>query len=98
MRTKMVVSLVAVLAVTTPASAFADGGFPLPSPLEVIAASPADTGGAMAPPGGPVLTYTGPLSNDPVTLSVLQDISADDPLRSGGYSKTLTFAASITAP
>src|SRR3954463_3973865 len=43
-------------------------------------------------------TWTGPVSNDPVTIAFHQHIGANDPLRTGSYSKTLTFTLSTTAP
>jgi PKD repeat protein len=80
-----------------------NGTFALPQPLEVMAASTAGTGGAFAPlstAGAPLslLTYTGPASNDAVTVSFRQAIGATDALRTGSYSKTLTFTLSTTAP
>jgi hypothetical protein len=45
-----------------------------------------------------LLTYTGPVSNDAVTVSFRQAIGATDALRTGSYSKTLTFTLSTTAP
>jgi len=38
------------------------------------------------------------VSSDAVTLGVKQPIGATDPLRTGTYSKTLTFTLSTTAP
>ena len=43
-------------------------------------------------------TYAGPVSNDPVTLGLKQTIGATDPLRTGTYSKTLTFTLSTNNP
>ena len=45
-----------------------------------------------------LLTWTGPVSNDPVTVAFRQSIGAGDPLRTGTYSKTLTFTLSTTNP
>ena len=58
---------------------------------------------AMAPVGGsssptPLLTYSGPVSNDMLTLAFKQTIGAGEALRTGTYSKTLTFTLSTTAP
>ena len=39
-----------------------------------------------------------PVSNDPVTITFKQAISANDALRTGTYSKTLTFTLSTTNP
>ena len=38
------------------------------------------------------------MTNDPVTLGFKQSIGATDALRTGTYSKTLTFTLSTTAP
>ena len=38
------------------------------------------------------------MSNDPVTINFKQAIGANDPLRTGSYSKTLTFTLSTTQP
>ena len=43
-------------------------------------------------------TYSGPISNDVVTVPFTQAIAATDALRTGMYSKTLTFTLSTTAP
>ena len=45
-----------------------------------------------------LLTYSGPISNDAVTLGFRQAIGANDALRTGPYSKTLTFTLSTTTP
>jgi len=45
-----------------------------------------------------LLTYAGPVANDTVTLGFRQTIAADEPLRTGTYSKTLTFTLSTTTP
>src|SRR5262249_35498817 len=74
-----------------------DGSFSLPTALQVKAASPAgagaaafsDVGGSSAPTS--VLTYSGPVSNDSVTVTFQQHINANDALRTGTYSKTLTY-------
>ena len=43
-------------------------------------------------------TWTGPTSNEPVTVTFTQHIGSTDPLRTGTYSKTLTFTLSTTNP
>jgi hypothetical protein len=81
-----------------------NGAFSLPSPLQVKAASAAgsgsasfaDVGGSAAPTQ--VLTYSGPTSNDGVTMTFQQHIGATDALRTGTYAKTLTFTLSTTNP
>jgi hypothetical protein len=81
-----------------------NGAFSLPSALQVKASSAGSTGGGpYANLGGaaaptPLLGYTGPISNDAVTVSLLQHIGATDALRTGIYSKTLTFTLSTTTP
>ena len=71
-----------------------NGAFALPSPLGVIATSPAGTSGSAST----LLTYSGPVSHDPVTVAFTQHIGASDPLRTGAYAKTLTFTLSTTNP
>jgi hypothetical protein len=80
-----------------------NGTFALPSALQAKASSPAGTGGAFADVGGSaaptsLLTYSGPVSNDAVAVSFNQHISSGDALRTGSYTKTLTFTLSTTAP
>jgi hypothetical protein len=43
-------------------------------------------------------TWTGPVSGDPVTIGFRQHIGETQPLRTGSYSKTLTFTLSTTTP
>ena len=43
-------------------------------------------------------TWSAPVSNDAVTIAFKQHISATEPLRTGTYSKTLTFTLSTTTP
>jgi hypothetical protein len=38
------------------------------------------------------------VSNDPVTITFKQRVNANDALRTGSYSKTLTFTLSTTQP
>ena len=45
-----------------------------------------------------LLSYPREISNDAVALEFQQPIAATDALRSGSYSKTLTFTLSTTAP
>ena len=45
-----------------------------------------------------IKTYTGPVSNDAVTIDFEQSIGANDALRTGSYAKTLTFTLSTTTP
>ncbi|HEX6025773.1 MAG TPA: M14 family zinc carboxypeptidase [Solirubrobacter sp.] len=80
-----------------------NGAFSLPQPLRVEATSPAGTASPEAPVGGSanpttLLNWPGPVSNDPVTVAFTQAIGAGDALRTGTYSKTLTFTLSTTNP
>ena len=43
-------------------------------------------------------SYSGPVSNDPLTIRFKQTIGASEPLRTGAYSKTFTFTLSTTTP
>ena len=69
-----------------------------------VRARPAGSGrgaGAFAPVGATPLTlhtYSGPVSNDPLTIRFKQTIGASEPLRTGAYAKTFTFTLSTTAP
>jgi hypothetical protein len=60
-----------------------NGAFALATPLEGL---------------GVVKTYAGPVSNDAATITFKQAIAANEPLRTGSYSKTLTFTLSTTNP
>ncbi len=60
-----------------------NGSFSLPEPLRVD----------MSPS-----SWSGPISNGPVAITFKQTINANDALRTGSYSKTLTFTLSTTTP
>jgi predicted acyl esterase len=60
-----------------------NGSFTLPQPLQGL---------------GTVRTWDDPVSNDAVTVEFKQQIGASDPLRTGTYSKSLTFTLSTTNP
>jgi hypothetical protein len=80
-----------------------NGAFTLVQPVRAAATSPTGTGSALAAVGGSatptsLLTYLGPISNDPVTVAFRQAVAANDALRTGTYSKTLTFTLSTTNP
>jgi IgA peptidase M64 len=83
----------AALSVSDPGK-LTNGSFALASPLQVSASSPLGTPAA----GTTLLTYSGPVSHDPVTVSFKQRIDSGDPLRTGTYAKTLTFTLSTTNP
>jgi X-Pro dipeptidyl-peptidase len=72
----------ATLSVSDPGH-LTNGTFSLPSPLAVSFSKSA---------------WTAPVSNDPVTIGLTQHIDATDALRTGAYSKTLTFTLSTTTP
>jgi PKD repeat protein len=80
-----------------------NGAFFLPQPLQASATSAGGTGGPFGPIGGTasprtLLTYPGPVSNDVATVNFKQVIGRTDGLRTGAYSKTLTFTLSTTTP
>jgi X-Pro dipeptidyl-peptidase len=72
----------ATLTVSDPGH-LANGAFSLPEPLRV----------EMTP-----ASWTGPVSNASVAISFKQHIGANDALRTGAYSRTLTFTLSTTNP
>jgi hypothetical protein len=72
----------AALSVSDPCC-LANGSFTLPEPLQVSFSKSA---------------WTAPVSNDPVTITFKQHIGAEQALRTGSYSKTLTFTLSTTSP
>jgi type 1 glutamine amidotransferase len=80
-----------------------NGSFALAAPLQARATSALGSGGPFAAVGGSssptsLLSYGGPASNDAVTLAFEQAIGANEPLRTGSYSKALTFTLSTTTP
>ncbi|MDA0161050.1 hypothetical protein OM076_12295 [Solirubrobacter ginsenosidimutans] len=82
-----------------------NGTFALPSALQVRAANTANPNPAYASlsevANTPlnILSYAGPTAGaDTVTVGFRQAIGATDTLRSGSYSKTLTFTLSTTTP
>ncbi|MDA0163248.1 hypothetical protein OM076_23440 [Solirubrobacter ginsenosidimutans] len=60
-----------------------NGTFSLPSPLQVSFSKAA---------------WAAPVSNDTITITFNQHIGATDALRTGAYSKTLTFTLATTMP
>src|SRR5262249_28879333 len=72
----------AALTVSDPGH-LANGAFSLPEALQV----------AITPNA-----WTGPVSNGTSTIAFTQHIGANDALRTGSYSKTLTFTLSTTSP
>jgi beta-glucosidase len=77
-----------------------NGAFSLPSPLQARATKADTTGTAFNNVGGllNLLTWSGPASNDPVAIEFKQHIGSTDALRTGAYTKTLTFTLSTTTP
>ncbi|MDA0167740.1 hypothetical protein OJ998_01475 [Solirubrobacter taibaiensis] len=77
-----------------------NGAFSLPQPLQLRARNAANTGTAYNNVGSSLnlLQYSGPVSNDAVSLQFAQQINANDALRTGTYGKTLTFTLSTTNP
>ena len=97
----------ALLSVADPATTntgkLVNGAFALPTVLKASAASPlgvsagsGNVGGSASPTS--LLTYAAPASNDVATLTFTQDIGSTDALRTGAYSKTLTFTLSTSTP
>jgi hypothetical protein len=86
----------AALAVADPSATapgrLVNGAFALASPLE------AHVGSAAFAPLGAVAAWAGPVSNDVLAVEFRQRIGASEPLRTGAYSKTLTFTLSTTNP
>ncbi|HET6548006.1 MAG TPA: hypothetical protein VFG79_06115, partial [Solirubrobacter sp.] len=83
-----------------------NGEWALPQALQAEGASSNQYGhgsGAPAEVGGwtnptTLVTYDGPVANDPATVTFTQGIGEADALRTGIYTKTLTFTLSTTNP
>ena len=97
----------ALLSVADPSSVgtghLVNGAFVLPQPLQARARNTASTGTAYNSVGSSasplnLLTYAAPMSNDAVSLEFSQLVNSVDPLRTGTYSKALTFTLSTTTP
>jgi hypothetical protein len=73
-----------------------NGAFSLPTAL----LAKANTGayGTVGSAPANLLLYSGPVSNDNVTIGLRQHIDSTDALRTGTYSKALTFTLSTTTP
>jgi hypothetical protein len=97
----------ALLSVSDPSSFgtghLVNGTFVLAQPLQARARNATNTGtaynnvGSSASPLN-LLQYEAPISNDAVSLQFSQLVNANDPLRTGTYSKSLTFTLSTTQP
>jgi hypothetical protein len=70
-----------------------NGAFSLAQPLEASAGGPF---AALTP--ATLRSYDAPVSNDNVAISFRQRVGANEALRTGTYSKTLTFTLSTTTP
>ena len=78
-------------ALTNPLQAFASS-----TNVNAVAGPGGNIGGSAAPTS--LITYSAPVTNGAVNLTFRQNITAAETLRSGAYSKTLTFTLSTTAP
>ncbi len=87
---------------TTAAGHLVNGAFVMPEALKAQASSPvAGAGSAFAAISGSplaLLSWAAPVSNDAVTIGFQQHVGRTDALRTGSYSKTLTFTLSTTTP
>jgi hypothetical protein len=79
---------------TTAAGRLVNGTFSLPEALQASGT----TAGTYSVLPATLKTYGGPISDDVVPVSFKQPVKASDPLRTGTYSKTLTFTLSTTNP
>ena len=91
----------ATLSVADPSSnatgRLVNGSFSLAQPLQAgTFGNYAAVGGSSNPTA--IHSYAGPVSNDQVTIGFKQSIGANEGLRTGTYSKTLTFTLSTTNP
>jgi M6 family metalloprotease-like protein len=80
-----------------------NGAFSLPEPLQANGVVGTTSSADYAPVGGStnpttLLTWAAPVANELVTIGFKQPVKATDPLRTGTYSKTLTFTLSTTNP
>jgi hypothetical protein len=80
-----------------------NGSYFLPQPLQARASNATTPAGAYGEVGSSasplnLLAYSGPVSLNEVAIDFKQSIGANDALRTGAYSKTLTFTLSTTQP
>jgi hypothetical protein len=75
-----------------------NGTYVLPQPLQAKVGSGAL--GNVGSSAAPLLlrTWGGPVSNENLSVDFSQVVNNTDPLRTGTYSKTLTFTLSTTTP
>jgi hypothetical protein len=94
----------ALLTVSDPDAAhpghLVNGSYWLAQPLQMRATKAGTTGTAFNPIGSSfnLLSWSGPVSHDAVTLEFQQAIGASEGLRTGAYGKTLTYTLSTTQP
>ena len=83
---------------TTATGRLVNGAFSLANPVQarVAPTALANVGGSAAPT--PLKSWTAPTSNEAVAVDFSQSIGANEALRTGSYSKTLTFTLSTTQP
>jgi sugar phosphate isomerase/epimerase len=85
----------------TDAGYLVNGAFKLASPLQIGATNAATPTLAYQPLGATplaLLNWTAPTTNNAVSIGYKQSISASETLRTGSYSKALTFTLSTTTP
>ena len=92
----------ATLSVADPSSTntghLVNGAFFLPQKLQAGTGDDARARSAAPPPRRRLKTWSAPTSNEDVAVNFRQSIGANDALRTGTYSKTLTFTLSTTTP
>jgi hypothetical protein len=81
---------------TTAPGHLVNGAFVLPQPLQARV-GPAAFGNVGSAPLH-LRSWSAPVSNDALAVDFSQAVAANDPLRTGTYSKTLTFTLSTTSP
>jgi len=81
--TANVISTAGDATLTTDGGTLSNGAFSLSEPLQIAFSKAA---------------WSAPASNDPVTITFKQHIGAMQPLRTGAYSKTVTFTLATTTP
>ncbi len=79
-----------------------NGAFKLASPVGIRALGLGDPASTPFTPIGAgslsLRSWSGPVTNEQLTIGLRQAISNSEPLRAGNYSKTLTFTLSTTTP
>ena len=80
-----------------------NGTAALAAPLQMRAASAGGVGGALTPLGSlsnptTLLSYGMPVTRDAITVTYSQAIGQTEALRSGAYTKAVTFTLSTTTP